>query len=99
MKRPDHLFHDLGVLEFLIKFWVLLPFALACLFGAASFVDWIVSEPGHVLAATVTRGAQAAMMLLVIVGGGRLLVSLFQIAGDKPLKRRSSRAPRPSAIE
>lgn len=83
MKPPDRLLHDIGVFEFMIKFWLALPIAASALFGLFAFLVSSVFDPWNSLASAVIFGVQALFALFVVVAGGKLFVSLFQMAGNK----------------
>ena len=83
MKSPDRLLASIDVLKSMAKLWVALLFALVLL-GMISTPGPYGSHVWQSIKASASIAAQAITALVVILIGGKLLVSLFQIARNDP---------------
>lgn len=83
MKPPDRLLHDLQLFQFMLKFWLALPVALAVVLAALSAGDTLF-DLWRPLVRFAVLGASGLCVLAVVAVGGKLFVTLIQWARRKP---------------
>jgi hypothetical protein len=85
VKSPDILFREISVFKLMAKLWAGLFVALTALLWVASRARGSAEfHPWDAIAGAAGAIGSASLALLVIVIGGKLLVSLFQIARHDP---------------
>lgn len=85
MKSPAILLHEISVFKLMAKLWGVLLIALTALLWVASRVRGSAEfQPWDSIAGAASAIGSASLALLVIVIGGKLFVTLFQIARNDP---------------